>query len=223
MPPRFRYTIADASLASRTIELDHAAPTGADLLAAAGLVPVTDHVLLAILPSGDFEDLRLAERPPDGTDDFIAFRADRLYRFTLDDRQLAWGQPRISGALLTRLLGPAGAGKEIVLRAADGRETVIEPRADVDLDARGTERLVTRPRTFIIFVNARRKTTTKTSLSFEELIALAFENPPTGDGVQFTVQYTRGPEAHPSGTLLEGQSVSIKNGMEFDVTSTNRS
>jgi hypothetical protein len=41
--------------------------------------------------------------------------------------------------------------------------------------------------------------------------------------VQFTVQYTRGPETKPTGTLIEGQSVKVRNGMEFDVTSTNRS
>ena len=60
-------------------------------------------------------------------------------------------------------------------------------------------------------------------LTFEEVIALAFENPPTGDGIQYTVQYTRGHGNKPAGTLVEGQSVKIKEGMEFDVTSTNRS
>ncbi|RVD67547.1 hypothetical protein EN751_36185, partial [Mesorhizobium sp. M4A.F.Ca.ET.029.04.2.1] len=47
--------------------------------------------------------------------------------------------------------------------------------------------------------------------------------PPTGDGIQYTVQYTRGHGHKPSGTLVEGQSVKITEGMEFDVTSTNRS
>ena len=75
----------------------------------------------------------------------------------------------------------------------------------------------------IVIVNGRRKTVTARELSFEQIVALAFENPPAGDGVQFTVQYTRGPEANPTGTLIEGQSIKIKNGMEFDVTPTNRS
>jgi hypothetical protein len=74
-----------------------------------------------------------------------------------------------------------------------------------------------------VIVNGRRKEVHKHHLTFEEVVALAFSEPPQGDGVQFTVQYTRGPEKKPSGTLVEGQSVKVKDGMEFDVTTTNRS
>jgi len=81
-----------------------------------------------------------------------------------------------------------------------------------------------RLKTVTIIVNGRKKTLPKKEeLTFEEVIALAFENPPTGDGIQYTVQYTRGHGNKPAGTLVEGQSVKIKEGMEFDVTSTNRS
>lgn len=223
MPLRSRFNIADAALHSKVVEVDSPKSTGAELLTAAGLTPPDEHVLLAILPNGDFEDLRLAEHPPDGVTDLVAFRSDRLYRFMLDTRQLAWGHPVIAGAVLEKLLGPGGAGKDIVLRRDDGSETIIDRTGELRLDGQGTEHLVSRPRSSVIFINAKRKTTTKASLTFEELIALAFDNPPTGPDVQFTVQYTRGPAPTPSGTLLEGQSVTIKNGMEFDVTSTNRS
>lgn len=74
-----------------------------------------------------------------------------------------------------------------------------------------------------IVVNGRRKEVDVRRISFEEVVALAFSTPPTGAEVQFTIQYTRGPEHKPSGTLVEGQSVKVKNGMEFDVTPTNRS
>lgn len=80
------------------------------------------------------------------------------------------------------------------------------------------------PKTVTIIVNGRQKTVAKNAeLSFDQIVALAFENPPTGDGIQYTVQYTRGHGDKPSGTLVEGQSVKVKEGMEFDVTSTNRS
>lgn len=74
-----------------------------------------------------------------------------------------------------------------------------------------------------IVINGTSKTVEKERLTFDEVIALAFENPPTGDGVQFTVQYSRGHSDKPKGTLVEGQSVKLKEGMEFDVTPTNRS
>jgi hypothetical protein len=79
-------------------------------------------------------------------------------------------------------------------------------------------------KTVTIIVNGRRKTVPKNEeISFDAVVALAFPNPPTGDGVQFTVQYTRGPRNKPAGTLVEGQSVKVEDGMEFDVTPTNRS
>lgn len=74
-----------------------------------------------------------------------------------------------------------------------------------------------------IIINGTAKVIQKERLTFEEIITLAFDNPPTGDGVQFTVQYSRGHSDKPKGTLVEGQSVQAKDGMEFDVTQTNRS
>lgn len=80
------------------------------------------------------------------------------------------------------------------------------------------------PKTVTIVVNGRQKSWPKNeSISFQQVVSLAFDNPPTGDGVQFTVQYTRGNGDKPAGALLEGQSVKVKDGMEFDVTPTNRS
>lgn len=80
------------------------------------------------------------------------------------------------------------------------------------------------PKTVTIIVNGRPKTVPKKDeLTFEEVVALAFENPQTGDGIQYTIQYTRGHGNKPAGTLVEGQAVKVKEGMEFDVTATNRS
>ena len=73
-----------------------------------------------------------------------------------------------------------------------------------------------------IYVNGTPKVVQKERLTFDEIVALAFENPPTGDGIQFTVQYSRG-HSGSKGSLVEGQSVQVKEGMEFDVTPTNRS
>ncbi|HXZ01113.1 MAG TPA: multiubiquitin domain-containing protein [Stellaceae bacterium] len=79
-------------------------------------------------------------------------------------------------------------------------------------------------KTVVIIVNGRAKTVPKDEeITFDQVVALAFPNPPSGDGVQFTVQYTRGQGNKPAGTLVEGQSIRVKDGMEFDVTPTNRS
>jgi len=76
---------------------------------------------------------------------------------------------------------------------------------------------------FTIVVNGRQKVVTVKELSFAELIALAFDNPPTGQNILFTVTYRRGEGDKPEGSLLEGASVRIKEGMIFNVTATDKS
>ncbi len=71
-----------------------------------------------------------------------------------------------------------------------------------------------------IIVNARSKTVTDKELSFEQLVALAFD--PVPPNSFFTVTYRRG-ESNKEGTLLPGQTVQIHQGMVFNVTETGQS
>lgn len=75
-----------------------------------------------------------------------------------------------------------------------------------------------------IIVNGRPKVVpANEELSFAQVVALAFDNPPTGANIIFTVTYRKGPEHKPEGTLTEGQSVKVKDGMIFNVTPTDKS
>ena len=66
-----------------------------------------------------------------------------------------------------------------------------------------------------IFINGKRLPVFVEEIAFEQLVETATETlNPTGD---FLVQYTRGCQDKPSGTLLPGQTVRVKDGMEFDV------
>lgn len=76
---------------------------------------------------------------------------------------------------------------------------------------------------FTIIVNGREKTVTAGELSFAEIVALAFDSPPTGPYIVFTVTYRRGQGNKPEGTLIEGETVKIKEGMIFNVTATDKS
>ena len=76
---------------------------------------------------------------------------------------------------------------------------------------------------FTITVNGRQKVVTEKELSFEQIVALAFDNPPTGPNIVFTITYRRGEGNKPEGTLLPGEKVKIKDGMIFNVTATDKS
>lgn len=76
---------------------------------------------------------------------------------------------------------------------------------------------------FTIVVNGRRKTVIEQVLSYSQVVALAFENPPTGPDVIFTVTYKNAAGPQSEGTLVEGERVKIKDGTIFNVRATNKS
>jgi hypothetical protein len=82
----------------------------------------------------------------------------------------------------------------------------------------------TSQRQFTIYVNGRaRQVAAKELLTFDEVVALAFENPAKGPNTVYTVTYRRGEGNKPEGTLVEGESVKVKDGMIFNVTRTDKS
>lgn len=78
-------------------------------------------------------------------------------------------------------------------------------------------------KTRTVVVNGREKEVTENELTFEQVVALAFANPPSGDNIVITITYRRGHGNKPEGTLLPGGSVKVKDGMIFNVTATNKS
>ncbi len=76
---------------------------------------------------------------------------------------------------------------------------------------------------FTIIVNGREKSVNERELSFAQIVALAFDNPPSGPNIVFTITYRKGENNKPEGTLVEGGSVKIRDGMIFNVTATDKS
>ena len=74
-----------------------------------------------------------------------------------------------------------------------------------------------------IIVNGREKTVTEKELTEGDLVKLAFDDPPTGEFICFTITYRRGQGSKPEGTLEEGEAVKVKKGMIFNVTATDKS
>ncbi len=69
-----------------------------------------------------------------------------------------------------------------------------------------------------IIVNGRPKKVSQGAISFEEVVALAFD--PVPANAFFTVTYSHGNQG---GSLLPSQTVRIRNGMKFDATETGQS
>lgn len=73
----------------------------------------------------------------------------------------------------------------------------------------------------IIIVNTRPREWDKETITYEEVVALAF-SPPDPNTV-YTVDFSNGPRGHTEGTLIKGRRVPVAQGMIFNVTPTSKS
>ena len=74
-----------------------------------------------------------------------------------------------------------------------------------------------------IIVNTREKEVEGKEVTYDQIVAFAFENTPTGENIEITATYRGGPGQNKEGTLQPGQTVRIKKDMIFDVTATDKS
>ncbi len=74
-----------------------------------------------------------------------------------------------------------------------------------------------------IIVNTREKIWNKESISYEEVVILAFGSYSSDPNTVYTVTYSKGQSPHKEGSLVKGDSVKVKDGMIFNVTQTNKS
>jgi hypothetical protein len=78
-------------------------------------------------------------------------------------------------------------------------------------------------KTYDIVVNAQQHTVANKEISFAEVVTLAYGADATNPDKTFTVSYRKSDNNKHDGTLAAGDSVKIKDGTVFSVTSTTRS
>lgn len=77
--------------------------------------------------------------------------------------------------------------------------------------------------TTVIIVNGREKAWNEKDITFEQVIILAFGSYEENQNRVFTVTYKRGSDNSPEGSMVNGDTVKIKNKMIFNVTATDKS
>lgn len=79
------------------------------------------------------------------------------------------------------------------------------------------------PKSTTIIVNGRPKEVVAKNLSFAEIVRLAFDDAVFNDVTIYTITFKRGHGDKAEGTLVEGESVKVKEGMIFNVARTDKS
>lgn len=216
--------LAEGSVDFHALKLADPVPLGRQILTAAKLRDLDSYTLFAILPSGDFEDIRLDE-PFDlrgkGVERLIVFQSDRVFRFKLNESQIAWGQPTISENVLRGLAG-IGADEGVYLEVRGGEDRLLETGTVESLEGPGVERFITAPvqLTYEITVNSRARDIDHAVVTYEEIVQLAF--PGQHDpNVSFSMTYRKADSVPHAGELGAGGTVTVKKkGTIFNVTRT---
>ncbi len=136
------------------------------------------------------------------------------------DREAYESPNPTTGKALYRL-GEIDHDEELFREVSGDREDTVVPRDDTPVHLIADEHFYSQ-KTFRLIVNLEEKFVVKKKQSFEDIVKLAYPTPPD-DNATYTIGYRKGPPANPKGSLVEGQSVKVKDGMIFDVTPTDKS
>jgi hypothetical protein len=201
--------------------------TGTQLLNTASKHPLDEYLIFQRLKNGQFEEIRLEETvdlTQPGLEHFKTFRSGESYRFTVDGRRFEWGAPKITGRMLKRFAEVKPDAFDVWLDVrGHGEDRIINDNDYVRLDEPGVERFYISQIELTIIVNGRPRVVNKRSLSFFEIVRLAFPDAKPAPETIFTVVYKNGPDENPQGSLVEGQSVNLKDRMIINVTKTDKS
>lgn len=222
----FLAQISDETFDFREIAFDDRKVTGAQIAEGVGAHPVSDYVIMLHLKTHELETLRpteLIDLQKDAR--FFVIKGDGTDKFTVDGLSLEWPRKLVTGRTIKRLVGKDEEDIELLLERENAPDKVIEDDDEVRLGSSGVEKFKIRPAIvqIKIVVNGRTKEWAKKKISFSELVAIAFPVPPTGQCIVYTITYHQGPPNRPEGTLTEGESVRVRDGMVFNVRFTDKS
>ncbi len=117
-------------------------------------------------------------------------------------------------------LAKPGDGEAVFLDVPGGEDRLIEPGELIDLTQPGVERFITARLTFEIIVNSRPRTVSTRTVTFEQIVQLAFPGQHEPN-VVFSMTYRHAASTPHAGELGAGGSVDVKRkGTVINVTRT---
>lgn len=154
------------------VVLNDPVPQARQILSEAGFEPASESVLIAILKHetrslglDETVDLRV-----NGPKSFMAFRTDRIFRFTLNDHGCEWGADLIDEPTLRRVSGIDD--DQVLILDREDDDLVLGPEDRVELDKPGTERIRSASRYVQVFLNCEERNIERGTYTTEQLITL---------------------------------------------------
>jgi len=148
-----------------------------------------------------------------------------VLHFTINGKQYEWHHEYITGAEI-RKLGNIPSDDVILLAIKKPWEDeLIVNETKVNLARPEIEHFYTKDKhhKLTLIVNAKQKSWTEKTISFEQVVVLAFVVYDPNPNKVYTVTYDNGPHENPDGTMVKDDKICVKDKMIFNVTCTDKS
>jgi hypothetical protein len=148
-----------------------------------------------------------------GAEKFVAFQSDRDFKLTVNQAQVSWGKPAISGHVLYEL-AQVGDDQAVFLEVRGGADRFIDRADAVDLTEPGVEHFIAAPKSrhgIHIVVNGHEVEVAQSRQSFEDLVAIAYPGEPPTPNITYNLTYRRVASVPHSGELGAGGYIEVKN------------
>jgi hypothetical protein len=186
-------------------------------------VPLASDLYLAIAAPWEDELIKDDEKVDLARPGIEQFFVKKKLGYTINGKEFESNKQYIRGAIL-RHEGDIPPTDEIYLiNPKPWDDELIEDQEWVDLARPGKEHFVSKKIEICIIVNGREKEWHEKTISYIEVVKLAFPNYDGNTNILYTVTYSGGPKQNPEGTMTIGDSIFVKNKTVFNVTATNRS
>lgn len=153
------------------------------------------------------------------------FYIKQKLKYSIDGKNFETDKQYIKGSQIRRQ-GNIAVDFQIYLdNKQPWEDDLIEDDEIVDLARPGKEKFYSKKEVteFIIIVNGREKQWNQKTISFKQVVELAFGNYQENSSTVYTVTYAKGPDQNPEGSMVKGDKVFVTNKMVFNVTATNKS
>jgi hypothetical protein len=215
-------------LNNKKFETNESKITGSQLLSIAGLSPVEDYELLYKINEKGFTPIQLDEEVDLKTAGIEGFRA-KPYKgiiIKVDNNEFEVNECFMTPNEILFVAGLDSDRYSLNELRANGVEVTYKDDVEHKITISKKSCFVSCKLDIIIncvIVNAKEKLWTKDKISFDEVVILEYGSVSSNQNVIYTINYVKGVSGKPSGTMVKGEVISVKNKMIFNVTQTNKS
>jgi hypothetical protein len=147
----------------------------------------------------------------------------RHFRIRVDESTLEITTPNPTGREILAKVGKSPDAHFLTQILVGEDDIVVEPDERVNLLRPGIERFTVVAKPCEVIVNTRSRPVHGETLTFEQIVCLAFGTSADNETSAYTVVYRNGDPSKPEGSVVKGGSVKVRCGMIIDVDRTDRS